>query len=199
MEIVYISKDDLARNPNNARVHDKAQILNLRRSIREFGFINPLIVQGNQIVAGHGRYEAGVAEGMEEFPCYPVDNLTVEQAAALALADNKIGQMSHWDADKLNQELADMRVAGLDIEVTGFTNEEIEEISEEPGAEETEVKVESSGENRTAKSKYIHAAGRRFILSTSELKRFETFSRRYTKKFGTINGIFEYMLRLFKK
>ena len=93
-QLVDINK--LVPYANNARTHNKEQILKLRSSLREFGFINPIIIDKNyNVIAGHGRLEASKAEGMAEVPCVFVEHFTEAQKKAYILADNrKIGRAS---------------------------------------------------------------------------------------------------------
>ena len=88
-QLVDINK--LVPYANNARTHNKEQILKLRSSLREFGFINPVIIDADyNVIAGHGRLMAAKEEGIEEVPCVFVDYLTEAQKKAYILADNPI-------------------------------------------------------------------------------------------------------------
>ena len=96
MELVDIDK--LIPYVNNARTHSPVQINKLRASLREFGFINPVIVDDKfNIVAGHGRVMAAQAEGIKEVPCVYVDYLTEAQKKAYILADNRMAMDAGWD------------------------------------------------------------------------------------------------------
>ena len=104
MELVDIDK--LIPYVNNARTHSPAQINKLRASLREFGFINPVIVDDKfNIVAGHGRVMAAQAEGIKEIPCVYVDYLTEAQKKAYILADNRMAMDAGWDEEMLRVEL----------------------------------------------------------------------------------------------
>lgn len=95
----------------NAKIHPQRQIDQLRASIREFGFINPILLDKDyHIIAGHGRYEAAKQEGMEYVPCLFVEDLTAEQVRAYRLIDNKLQEASTWSFPDLNKELADLTV-----------------------------------------------------------------------------------------
>ena len=86
-----VPTDKLIPYVNNARTHSKEQITKLRSSLREFGFINPVIIDRDfNVIAGHGRIEAAKAEGITEVPCVYVDHLTEAQKKAYILADNRL-------------------------------------------------------------------------------------------------------------
>ena len=111
----------------NARMHSTAQIRQLRASIHEFGFINPILIdRAGNVIAGHGRLLAAEAEGMNEVPCVLVEHLSDAQRRAYILADNRLAEMSGWDLDMVTIELGDIRDAGLDLTLTGFTEADLE-------------------------------------------------------------------------
>ena len=113
----------------NARTHSKEQILQLRSSLREFGFVNPIICDREyNIIAGHGRVLAAKAESMAEIPCVFVEHLTDAQKKAYILADNRLALNAGWDDELLALEFADLRELGFDTELTGFDASEIEKL-----------------------------------------------------------------------
>ena len=96
-ELTLVATDKLVPYANNARTHSQEQILKLRSSLREFGFINPVIVDRDlTIIAGHGRVMAAKAEGIKEVPCVFVDHLTEAQKKAYILADNRMALDAGW-------------------------------------------------------------------------------------------------------
>lgn len=117
---------DLVPYARNARVHSEEQILQLRASLREFGFVAPLLIdaQGN-ILAGHGRLMAAQAEDMEEVPCVLVEHLTDTQRRAYILADNRLAEQASWDAEMVSLELQELKNAGFDLTLTGFDDADI--------------------------------------------------------------------------
>ena len=118
---------ELVPYARNARTHSDAQIAQLRASIREFGFINPVLIDSaGNIIAGHGRVLAAQAEGMTEVPCVLVEHLSDAKRRAYILADNRLAEMSGWDLDMVAIELGDIRDAGLDLTITGFTEADLE-------------------------------------------------------------------------
>lgn len=147
----WFMPDQLERRPiselvpyaRNARTHSDAQIVQIRASIREFGFINPVLIDAaGNIIAGHGRVLAAQAEGMTEVPCVLVEHLSDTQRRAYILADNRLAEMSGWDLDMVAIELGDIRDAGLDLTLTGFTEADLE--LESPGKSVADEKPENS-------------------------------------------------------
>ena len=117
---------DLIPYARNSRTHSDEQIDQIARSIQEFGFLAPLIVnEKNEIIAGHGRLMAAKKIGLDEVPCIQADHLTDEQRRAYVIADNKLTLNSDWDFDLLKVELADLAGDDFDIELTGFSLGEI--------------------------------------------------------------------------
>lgn len=125
-QLVMMPLIDLVPYANNARVHSKAQIAQLRASLREFGFVTPVLIDwDNNIIAGHGRVEAARAEGMTEVPCVLVTNLTEAQRKAYILADNRLSEMASWDEPTLRMELESLDQLNFDVGVIGFAPEDI--------------------------------------------------------------------------
>ena len=121
--------DSLIPYARNSRTHSDAQIAQIAASIREFGFLNPVIVDGgNGIVAGHGRVLAARLLGLDSLPCIEASHLTAAQRRAYVLADNKLALNAGWDNDLLRVELGDLHDMGFDVELTGFDLNEIAEL-----------------------------------------------------------------------
>ena len=120
---------------NNARTHSDAQVAQIAASIREFGWTNPVLVDGeNGIIAGHGRLMAARKLGMDEVPVIELAHMTPAQKRAYILADNKLALNSGWDDELLRIELDELADIGFDIELTGFTLGEVESMSFEDDA-----------------------------------------------------------------
>jgi len=118
--IVYRKPGDLVPYPQNAKTHEPEQIQRIARSIQQFGFTNPVLVRGDDILAGHARCLA--AEYMNiEVPTIDLAHLTDEQAQAYVLADNRLAELSEWDFATLAVEFDDLVAQGFDVELTGFT------------------------------------------------------------------------------
>ena len=124
-----INIDQLVPYARNARTHSKEQILQLRASLREFGFVNPVIVDKDlNIIAGHGRVVAAKEEGISEVPCVFVEHLTEAQKRAYILADNRLALNAGWDVDMLSVEIADLQGADFDISLLGFDDAELNKL-----------------------------------------------------------------------
>src|SRR5574344_339067 len=127
MKLVPIDK--LVPYVNNARTHSPEQINKLRSSLREFGFVNPVIIDGNNgIIAGHGRVMAAKEEGISEVPCVLADYLTEAQKKAYILADNRFAQDAGWDEELLRLEIEALEGMDFDVSLTGFNEDEISDL-----------------------------------------------------------------------
>lgn len=121
--------DRLVPYANNARTHSPAQINKLRASLREFGFINPVIIDRDcGIIAGHGRVLAAREEGITEIPCVYADHLTEAQKKAYILADNRMAMDAGWDEEMLRLEIESLQEDAFDLALTGFDEKEIENL-----------------------------------------------------------------------
>lgn len=110
----------------NARTHPPEQIEKLRRSLREFGFVSPVLIDAaGNVIAGHGRLLAAEMEGFETAPCVIAEHLSDAQRRAYILADNRLAEMSDWDDEILSGELEALQGAGVDLMLAGFDNAEI--------------------------------------------------------------------------
>ena len=127
MQLVPIGK--LVPYVNNARTHSKEQITKLRSSLREFGFVNPVIIDREfNVIAGHGRILAAKEENIEQVPCVFVDHLTEAQKKAYILADNRFALDAGWDEDMLRVEMEALQDMDFDISLTGFDEAEIADL-----------------------------------------------------------------------
>src|SRR4051794_9487094 len=113
----------------NARTHSAAQVAQLAASIREFGFTNPILVDGERgVIAGHGRLLAARKLGLTEVPTIELSHLTPAQKRAYILADNRLALSAGWDDDLLRIELGDLQADGFDLSLTGFDLHEISSL-----------------------------------------------------------------------
>ena len=139
-EMKMVSTSKLIPYVNNARTHSQEQVNKLRGSLREFGFINPVIIDADyNVIAGHGRLMAAKEEGIEEVPCVLVDYLSEAQKKAYILADNRYAQDAGWDEELLRLEIESLEGMDFDVSLTGFNEDEIADLfadSEGTGAED---------------------------------------------------------------
>ena len=127
MQLVAVEK--LVPYVNNARTHSPEQLAKLRSSLREFGFINPVIIDRDfSVIAGHGRIAAAKEEGITEVPCVFVDYLTEAQKKAYILADNRMALDAGWDEELLRIEIESLQGADFDVSLTGFGEDEIADL-----------------------------------------------------------------------
>jgi ParB-like nuclease domain len=131
LSVTYVPLESLGVYPRNARTHSKHQIRQIAKSIQEFGFTNPIIVDGqNTIVAGHGRLRAAQLLDLERVPTIRLESLTDDQIRAYVLADNKLAENAGWDKAILAIELQHLMTIeeSIDITITGFEIPEIDLI-----------------------------------------------------------------------
>jgi len=123
--VVMTRVGDLTPYARNARTHSDAQVAQIAASIKEFGWTNPILVDGEKgLIAGHGRLAAARKLGMEEVPVIELTHLSETQKKALILADNKLALNAGWDAELLNLELEELELEGVDLNLVGFGEEE---------------------------------------------------------------------------
>ena len=128
------SVEKLVPYARNARTHSPEQVDKIAASICEFGFLNPVIIDGdNGIVAGHGRVMAARKLGMDDVPCVEASHLTEAQKRAYIIADNRLALDAGWDEELLRLELDDLTDAGFDLELTGFDVDELDVLADDGG------------------------------------------------------------------
>ncbi len=136
MKITEVSVKELKPYAKNTKKHDKTQIANVAESIKQYGFVQPIVVdKDNSIVIGHCRYEAAKKLKLETVPCVCVDELTDEQVKALRIVDNKSNE-SPWDMEFLADELAEIDLSDFDLD---FGINAVDE-NDIPNVEEKELK-----------------------------------------------------------
>ena len=129
LKIVQKPVDKLIPYINNSRTHSDEQIAQIAASIKEFGWTNPILVDGaNGIIAGHGRLMAARKLGYTEVPTIELKDLTETQRKAYIIADNRLALNAGWDNEMLTIELGELGDLGFDLELTGFTDEEIKAL-----------------------------------------------------------------------
>lgn len=110
---------------NNAKKHSESQVTKIAASIREFGFLNPVLIDKNyNVIAGHGRILAAKKLGLDKIPAIYAEGLTDAQRKAYILADNRLGELAEWDMDLVSDELAALKELDFDIDLTGFDLED---------------------------------------------------------------------------
>jgi ParB-like chromosome segregation protein Spo0J len=126
IQIEQWSVDRLAPSEGNPRTHSPEQVEQIAASIREFGFVNPILVGADtKIIAGEGRYRAALALGMRKVPVIKLEHLSEVQRRALAIADNQLALNAGWDEQMLRHQLAALKDADFDLDVLGFDDLEL--------------------------------------------------------------------------
>lgn len=121
--------NDLIPYARNSRTHSDAQVAKIAASIKEFGFLNPVIVDGeNGIIAGHGRVLAAQKLGLKDVPVLEASHLTEAQKRAYIIADNRLALDAGWDDEMLRVELAELADLDFDLELTGLDHQELAKI-----------------------------------------------------------------------
>ena len=130
---------------NNARTHSPEQITKLRSSLREFGFVSPVIIDSEfNVLAGHGRIAAAREEGITEVPCVFVEHLTEAQKKAYILADNRMALDAGWDDELLKVEMEALQEMAFDLSLTGFDEAEIADLLGTDEAREDDFDVDEA-------------------------------------------------------
>ena len=128
-EMRLVSIEKLVPYVNNARTHSPDQIMKLRSSLREFGFINPVIIDRDYgVIAGHGRILAAKEEGIAEVPCVFADHLSEAQKKAYIIADNRMAMDAGWDEELLRVEIEALQGMDFDPLLTGFDEKELSKL-----------------------------------------------------------------------
>lgn len=129
LAIHYKALADLTPYKQNARTHSKEQVAQIADSIKRFGFTNPILLDGESgIIAGHGRLMAAQKMGLAEVPTIELAGLSDADKRAYILADNKLALSAGWDADMLKLEFAELSELGVDLSITGFSEDEIAKL-----------------------------------------------------------------------
>lgn len=175
MQLVPIGK--LVPYVNNARTHSPEQINKLRSSLREFGFINPVIIDRDfGVIAGHGRILAAKEEGIKEVPCVFADHLTEAQKKAYIIADNRMAMDAGWDEELLRVEIEALQAEAFDLSLTGFDEKELSDLfKDDADVQEDDFDVDAELEKPTfSKSGDVWTLGRHRLVCGDSTKA-ETF------------------------
>jgi ParB-like chromosome segregation protein Spo0J len=177
MKIVNRPISQMKAHPKNAKIHTRSQIDRLIFSIKQFGFNNPVLLDGDwTVLAGHGRLEAARQMEMKEVPSIILDHMTPEQARAYVIADNKLAD-SGWDTEALSDELFELSHIGYEVDKLGFSDEEIDKLMKVSETEQNEVLQDLEAETnekdlmspgqiwRFGKHK-VHIGGRRLNIDS---------------------------------
>lgn len=131
--------EELIPYARNARTHSSAQITQIAASIKEFGFLAPVVIaEDNTILCGHGRFYAAQKLGLKKIPCVKESHLTEAQKRAYIIADNKLSINAGWDDELLAVELSDLQGEGVDLSITGFDEKELADLFDDKSKSDVE-------------------------------------------------------------
>ena len=172
LKIEYRQSTSLTQASRNARTHSRKQIAQIAASIRQFGFVNPVLVDADgSIIAGHGRVEAAKSLGMSAVPTIRLDHLSAAERRAYLIADNRLAELAGWDHEILAIELGELATLELefDIEITGFESADIDTILEasrpQPEPAEAQEDLEPRGPAVTRKGDLWHLGDHRLLCA----------------------------------
>jgi DNA modification methylase len=149
--VEYRDPAQLKRRANNPRTHSRRQIRQIAKSIKEFGFLSPILVDRQmQIVAGHGRADAAQLAGVERVPTLRVDHLSPAQIRAYVIADNKLAENAAWDRELLLLEIKDLEDVNFEITLLGFDDVELDVLLGGPGGDAEQLDQVSPPERDVA-------------------------------------------------
>lgn len=171
--------DTLVPYARNARTHSPEQVAQIAASIREFGFLSPVVTtKDGTILCGHGRFYAAQKLGLKKIPCIREDHLTEAQRRAYIIADNKLSLNAGWDEEMLRVELSDLKGEDFDVSLTGFDEKELARLfAEEDGAEEDGFDVDAELEKPCfSKAGDVWHLGRHTVICGDSTKP-ETYTR----------------------
>ena len=139
LQIVYKNVDDLIPYARNAKIHDENNINLIAGSIKSFGFNNPVLLDGeNGIIAGHGRVLASKKLGIKQIPTIELQGLSDAEKRAYIIADNRLTEKSEWDKEILSLELQDLNELGIDLNIIGFNENDINKMIGTPESDTSE-------------------------------------------------------------
>ena len=139
LKVEYRKVADLIPYARNARMHSAEQVARIASSIKEFGWTNPILVDGeNGVIAGHGRLAAAIKLNMSEVPVIELSGLSGTQKRAYILADNKLALDAGWDEELLKIELEELKLEGVDLDGIGFSEEELDGLLNSEGPSDDE-------------------------------------------------------------
>jgi len=172
--ITYIDINKLSENPRNSKIHPDEQIAKLMKSITEFGFNIPILIdKKNMIIAGHARFLAAKALHIDSIPAIRIENLTEDQIRAYTIADNKLTELGEWDYTKLSEELEYLNSVDIDAMAMGFDYEDFEMLNDS-FQNNDDILSEGSREKSTSKNKKSIVFSYNIEDYTNMMKKFKT-------------------------
>lgn len=160
LRIEYMDVAALHAYGRNARTHSAEQIEQLRASIREFGFTNPVLIdEAGELIAGHGRTAAATAEGLKQVPAIRLLGLSDQQKKALRIADNQLALNAGWDLDLLAQEVQELQAEDYDLELLGFDDAMLNQLLADGEEEEAPPPLSDADKTPAVKAREVSKPG----------------------------------------
>ena len=173
-KILYIDINKLSENPRNSKIHPDEQIAKLMKSITEFGFNIPILIdKKNMIIAGHARFLAAKALHIDSIPAIRIENLTEDQIRAYTIADNKLTELGEWDYTKLSDELEYLNSVDIDAMAMGFDYADFEMLNDS-FQNNDDILSESPSERTPSKNKKSIVFSYNIEDYTNMMKKFKT-------------------------
>lgn len=153
--IEHIATDALVPYARNSRTHSPEQVAQLGRSMREFGFTNPVLIdEHNTLIAGHGRVMAAQSIGLAVVPAIRLTHLSDAQRRAYVIADNKLAEQAGWDMATLAREVEDLQALDFDVDLLGFGGDELAALLGADGAPQQPGEAPAQSPGITYQEKY---------------------------------------------
>lgn len=200
-ELITVPVAELVPYERNARTHSDEQVERLRRSLREFGFVSPILIdEERRVIAGHGRLLAAQAEGMESVPCVRVGSLTEAQRRAYILADNRLAEDAGWDEEALRFELDEIAALDFDVSLTGFDVEpgkpiHVREHDREKAGTGQLMDIDESNDNTMCAQHVLKIDDQKVIMTDEEATRITAMLDDYVTangcSFGFVRGLLD--------
>lgn len=185
---------DLIPYINNSRTHSEAQVDQIAASMREFGWLAPIVIDGDRgILAGHGRVMAAKKLGWAVAPTIDAGHLTPTQRKAYIIADNKLAENAGWDKDMLKLEIETLQEADFNLELLGFSIDELEAMHELGATSSLNAGGDagSSGADVAA----LKWNKQRVELTTEEAKRLDDALEQYLDAYGNSSGFASWLIQ----
>jgi DNA modification methylase len=171
IEIEHVEVSKLIPYARNSRTHSPSQVKQIAASIREFGFMNPVLIDAtNTIIAGHGRVMAAEHLQLQSVPCVRHEHLTEAQRRAYVIADNKLAMNADWDEEMLKVELDDLHMEGFDVGMLGFDPDELSKAMKLDDKEVVEDEVPEPPANPITKPGDLWILGEHRLLCGDSTK-----------------------------
>ncbi|CUS01452.1 nuclease [Salmonella enterica subsp. enterica serovar Java] len=192
LKVVSLPLSALIGYEKNARTHSDEQVEQIVRSIQEYGWTNPILIdEHNVVIAGHGRIAAATALELVDVPCIVLSGLTPNQKKAYRLADNRIPLNAGWDETLLSEELAELSADGFEMDNIGFTQDELDKLLAValPGdADGMDIPFGKEEAKSGVSVQYLSFGGHKIPSTDEEAERFDSAVARYVEDNGSYIG-----------